>query len=81
MGMKRVNSAQKESGIKDVAKHILYIPWFTGEITGVHWSLMVRSKNTHGKVAFYHMNSLNRFNNSASYALHLAKSSTHYGER
>jgi hypothetical protein len=31
-----------------------------------HWSLILRYKN---KVAFYHMDSLNRFDNSASYAL------------
>jgi hypothetical protein len=69
MGTKRVNSAQRARDVKDVAKRILYIPWFTGEKTGGHWSLIVWSKSTHGKVAFYHMESLKRFDNSASYAL------------
>jgi hypothetical protein len=69
MGTKRVKSAQRARDVKDVVKHILYIPWFTGETTGGHWSLIVRSKSTHGKVSFYHMDSLNRFNDSASYAL------------
>jgi hypothetical protein len=69
MGTRRVNSAQRAREVKDVVKHILYITWFTGETTGGHWSLIVQSKSTHGKVAFYHMESLNRFNNNASYAL------------
>jgi hypothetical protein len=69
MGTKRVNSAQRAMDVKDVVKHILYIPWFTGKTTGEHRSLIVRSKSTPGKVAFYHMDSLNRFENSASYAL------------
>jgi hypothetical protein len=71
MGTKRVNSAQRARDVKDVVKHILYIPWFTGETTGGrgHWSLILRSKSTHGKVAFYHMDPLNCFNNSASYVL------------
>jgi hypothetical protein len=69
MGMKLVNSAQRARDAKDVVKHILYIPWFTGETTGGDWSLIVRSKSTHGKVALYHMDSLNRFDNSASCAL------------
>jgi hypothetical protein len=69
MGTRRINSAQRARDVKDVVKHILYIPWFTGETTGGNWSLIVRSKSTHGKVAFYHMDSLDRFNNSASYAL------------
>jgi hypothetical protein len=54
--------------VKDVAKHILYFPCFTGETTGGHWSLIVWSKSTHGKVAFYHMDALNRLDNSAPYA-------------
>jgi hypothetical protein len=62
-------NSQKAKDVKDIAKHILYIPWFTGETTGGHWSLMVRYKNTHGKVAFYHIDSLNRFDNSESYIL------------
>jgi hypothetical protein len=66
MGTKRVNSDQRAMYVKDVAKHILYIPWFTGRTNRGHWSL---SKSTHGKVAFYHMDSLNFFDNSASYAL------------
>jgi hypothetical protein len=69
MGTKRVNSAQRARDVKDVVKHILYIPWFTGETTGGHWSLIVLYKSTHVKVAFYHMDSLNHFNNNASYAL------------
>jgi hypothetical protein len=69
MGTMRVNSAQRARDVKDLVKHILCIPWSTGEKTGGHWSLMVRSKSTHGKVAFYHMDSLNRFNNNASYAI------------
>jgi hypothetical protein len=69
MGTRRVNSAQRARDVKDVVKHILYIPWFTGETTGGHWSLIVRSKSTHGKVAFYHMDSFKHFDNSASYAL------------
>jgi hypothetical protein len=70
MGTKRVNSAQKAKDVKDIAKDICYIPWFTGKTTGGgSWTLIVRYKNTHGKFAFYHMNSLNFFDNSASYAL------------
>jgi hypothetical protein len=34
METNRVNSAQTARDVKDVAKHILYIPWFTGETTG-----------------------------------------------
>jgi hypothetical protein len=34
MGTKRVHSAQRARDVKDVAKHILYIPWFTGETIG-----------------------------------------------
>jgi hypothetical protein len=59
MGTKRVKNAQKARDVKDIAKHILYIRWFNGEKTGGHWSLIVRYKNTHGKVDFYHMDSLN----------------------
>jgi hypothetical protein len=69
MGTKRVNSAQRARDVKDIAKHIMYIPWFTGETTGGHWSFILRSKSTHGKVVFYHMDSLNCFDNSALYAL------------
>jgi hypothetical protein len=69
MGTESVNNSQKANDMKDIAKHILYIPWFTGETTGGYWSLIVRYKNTHGKVAFYHMDSLNHFENSVSYAL------------
>jgi hypothetical protein len=69
MGMKRLNSAQNARDAKDVAKHIWYIPRFTGETTGGHWSSIVRYKSSHGKVAFYHMDSLNHSDNSASYAL------------
>jgi hypothetical protein len=69
MGARRVNSAQRARDVKDLSRHILCISWFTGETTGGHYSLIVRSKSTHGKVDFYHMDSLNRFNNNASYAL------------
>jgi hypothetical protein len=34
MGTRHVNSAQRARDVKDVVKHILYIPWFTGETTG-----------------------------------------------
>jgi hypothetical protein len=68
MVTKRVDSAQRERDVKDVVKHILYIPWFAGETAG-GGSLIVRSKSTHDKVSLYHMDSLNRFNNSASYTL------------
>jgi hypothetical protein len=66
MGTRHGNNAQRARDVKDVVKHIFYIPWFTGEKTRGHWSLIVRSKSTHGKVAFYHMDSSNRFKNSAS---------------
>jgi hypothetical protein len=36
MGMKLVDSDHWARDMKDVAKHILYIPWFTGETTGGH---------------------------------------------
>jgi hypothetical protein len=68
MGKMSVNSAKKARGVKDIVKYIFYFPWFTGETTRGHWSLIVRSNNTHGRVAFYHMDSLNRLGNSASYA-------------
>jgi hypothetical protein len=41
MGTKRVNNAQKAKDVKDIAKHILYSPWFTGNTTRGHWSLIV----------------------------------------
>jgi hypothetical protein len=69
MGTRRVNSAQRARGVKDEVKHMLCIPWFNGETSWGHWSLLVWSKITHGKVAFYHIDSLNRFNKNASYAL------------
>jgi hypothetical protein len=31
MGTRRVQNAQRARDVKDVVKHILYIPWFTGE--------------------------------------------------
>jgi hypothetical protein len=34
MGTRRVNSAQRARDVKDLVKHILYIPWFTGEQPG-----------------------------------------------
>jgi hypothetical protein len=34
MGKRRVNSAQRARDVKDLVKHILYIPWFTGVTTG-----------------------------------------------
>jgi hypothetical protein len=34
MGTRHVNSAQRARDVNDVVKHILYIPWFTGETTG-----------------------------------------------
>jgi hypothetical protein len=36
MGTKRVNTAKKARDAKEIAKHILYIMWFTGETTGGH---------------------------------------------
>jgi hypothetical protein len=36
MGTRRVNSAQRARDVKDLVKHILCIPWFTGETTGGH---------------------------------------------
>jgi hypothetical protein len=38
MGTRRINSAQRARDEKDLVKHILCIPWFTGETTGGHWS-------------------------------------------
>jgi hypothetical protein len=67
MGSKNVNNAQKAKDVKDIAKHILYIPWFTGETTGGHWSLVVWYKHTHGKVAFYYIDSLNQLYNMPLY--------------
>jgi hypothetical protein len=67
---KNVNYAQKAKDAKNIVRHILYIQWFIGETTGgAHRTLVVRYKNAHGKVAFCHMDSLNNFDNSASYAL------------
>jgi hypothetical protein len=37
MGTRRVKSAQRTRDAKDLVKHILCIPWFTGETTGGHW--------------------------------------------
>jgi hypothetical protein len=34
MGTRCINSAQRARDVKDVVKHILYIPCFTGETTG-----------------------------------------------
>jgi hypothetical protein len=69
MGTEHVNYAQKAKGMKDIVKHILYIPWVTGETTRVHWSLIVQHRNTHGKVAFYHMDSLKCFDKHSPYTL------------
>jgi hypothetical protein len=69
VGIEHLNYAQKANIMKDIANHILYIPWFTGETTWGHWSLIVRQITTHGKVALYHMDSLNRFDGHALYAL------------
>jgi hypothetical protein len=69
MGVEHLNNAQKANGMKDLVKHILHILWFTGETNRGHWSLIVRRRNTRGKVAFYHMESLNHFDNHAPYAL------------
>jgi hypothetical protein len=69
MGTKNVKYAKKATDVKDIMKHILYIPWFTGRTNGGHWILIAWYKNTNGKVAFYHMDSLNNFDNSAPYAL------------
>jgi hypothetical protein len=33
-GTRRVNSVQRARDVKITVKHILYIPWFTGETTG-----------------------------------------------
>jgi hypothetical protein len=55
MGMKN----SKGNGCEGYGEaHILYIPWFTGATTGGHWSLIVRYKNTHGKVALTHLTAL-----------------------
>jgi hypothetical protein len=35
-GMKNVNYAKKTMEIKDIEKHILYIPWFTGRTNEGH---------------------------------------------
>jgi hypothetical protein len=69
MGARRVNNAQRARDVKYLLRHILCIPWFTGETNGGHCSLIVQSKSTHSKAAFYNMDSLNRFNNNASYTL------------
>jgi hypothetical protein len=59
MGTEHSNYAKKVKGMKDIAKHILYILLCTGETIRGHWSLVVWHRHTHGKVAFYHMDSLN----------------------
>ena len=49
--------------------HILFIPWFTGETTKGHWSLIVRHRKPKGNAAFYHIDSLNKYDRHARYAL------------
>jgi hypothetical protein len=36
IGARRVNSAQRARDVKDLSRHILCIPWLTGETTGGH---------------------------------------------
>jgi hypothetical protein len=71
MGMTNANYVKIAMDVKDIEKHILYIPWATGRTSEGHWTLIlpVRYKNTNGKVVFYHMDSLNNFDSIAPYPL------------
>ena len=66
---KHGNYVQRAMAVMDIPKHIMYIPWFTGETTGGHWSLIVRTRSTRGNVTFHHIDSLNRFDSNDKYAL------------
>jgi hypothetical protein len=47
----------------------MFIPWFSGNTTAGHWTLIVRHRNRNGKVFLYYFDSLNNFDNVESHAL------------
>jgi hypothetical protein len=47
----------------------MFIPWFSGNTTVVHWTLIVRHRNRHSKVFLYHFDALNNFDSVESHAL------------
>jgi hypothetical protein len=63
------NSAKSAEQLQHINSHIMFIPWFSGNTTAGHWTLIVRHRNRHSKVFLYHFDSLNNFNNVESHAL------------
>jgi hypothetical protein len=53
------NSAKSAEQLQHINIHIMFIPWFSGNTTASHWTLIVRHRNRHGKVFLYHFDSLN----------------------
>jgi hypothetical protein len=52
------NSPQGAVELLQSEKHSIFIPWFTGQIMGENWS-MVLNLNRNSKVCFYHFDCLN----------------------
>jgi hypothetical protein len=63
------NSAKSAEQLQHINSHIMFIPWFSGNNTAGHWNLIVRHRNRHGKVFFYHFDSIHNFDNVESHAL------------
>jgi hypothetical protein len=65
----RSNSTQRAVTWLQTREHIMFIPWFTGHTQQGHWSMIVRHLNRNKNICFYHLDSLNQFDNTAPYAL------------
>jgi hypothetical protein len=63
------NSAKSAKQLQHINSHIMFIPWFLGNTTAGHWTLIVRHRNRNGKAFLYHFGSLNNFDNVESHAL------------
>jgi hypothetical protein len=63
------NSAKNAEQLQHINSNIMFIPWFSGNTTAGHWTLIVRHRNRHGKVFLYHFDSLNNFDNVEFHAL------------
>jgi hypothetical protein len=63
------NSAKSAEQLHHINNHIMLIPWFSGNTTAGHWTLIVRHRNRNGKLLLYHFDSFNNFNNVEYHAL------------
>jgi hypothetical protein len=63
------NSAKSAKQLQHINSHTMFIPWFSGNTTAGHWTLIVRHRNGNGKIFLYHFDSLNNFDNVESHAL------------